>query len=301
MVHRGLIPLTTAQLEYLATVDRHDTWAEASEALGVTPSALSQGLGELERRLGVTLFERSGRSRVLTPDGRQAVAHAGRILAAIADLTSWAQATSEGRGGVARLGLIDIAAVHHYPEVLKAFRSQRPDVELRLTVGASAALLAQVQAGALDAAVLVEPRRVPDDIVSTPALIEDLAVYGPDGADDDPTHWGPWITFPPESHTRAHIARVLRRLGAEFRVEAESHQPEVLRQMVQLGMGWTVLPVLQAEADPNPLQRSRPEPLFQRNLVVVQRAGVTPSPAVADLIDLILAVGADEVQPVRPR
>ena len=42
--------LSTAQLSYLVAITRHRTWAEAATSLSVTPSALSQGIAELERR-----------------------------------------------------------------------------------------------------------------------------------------------------------------------------------------------------------------------------------------------------------
>ncbi len=61
MRERPLPQLTIQQLDYLVAVADHATWAEAAASLGVTPSALSQGLAELERRLGIGLFERVGR------------------------------------------------------------------------------------------------------------------------------------------------------------------------------------------------------------------------------------------------
>ena len=45
----SLPDLSIRQLEYLVAVDESTSWAEAAEAVGVTPSALSQGLAELER------------------------------------------------------------------------------------------------------------------------------------------------------------------------------------------------------------------------------------------------------------
>ena len=56
--------VSTSQLAYLVAITRHRTWAEAASSLGVTPSALSQGIAELERRLGVPLFAADGRRRV---------------------------------------------------------------------------------------------------------------------------------------------------------------------------------------------------------------------------------------------
>jgi hypothetical protein len=49
-------------------------------------------------------------------------------------------------------------------------------------------------------------------------------------------------------------------------------------------MGWTVLPVAQAETPPNPLARARPEPLMSRQLVVARRFGAAPHPAAEALV-----------------
>lgn len=275
--------------------------AEAAAALHLSPSALSQSISELERKLGLELFERRGRARVLTENGRRAVDHGDRVLAAARDLGRWSRSVAAGTSGQVRLGLIDLAAVSYYPDTLLAFRADRPDIELRLTVGASATLLAQVEAGDLDAAVLVEPAGPVDDVELTELLTEPLAIYRPSGdgpkppgaidggRPDDPATWGPWVTFPPSSHTRRHVAAALRDLGAEFRIEAESHQPEVLRQLVSLGMGWTVLPVGQAETEPNPLVRATREPLLTRRLLLARRRTASAGPATADLIERLIA------------
>ena len=62
---RALPDISLRQLEYLVAVADAPTWSVAAERVGVSPSALSQGLGELERRIGVSLFEPDGRRRVL--------------------------------------------------------------------------------------------------------------------------------------------------------------------------------------------------------------------------------------------
>lgn len=299
-----MLNLTTHQLQYLVTVSRTETMAEAAEELHISPSALSQGLSELERRIGLELFQRQGRSRTLTAQGEDAVRHAERILAATRDLTVWVEGTLQGERGQIRLGLIDIAAVNYFPDTLIEYRASRPQVELQLSVGPSANLTSQLLDGQLDAAVIVEPLTLPfprssaepngADLDLLELFTEELAIYAPrsqaggaSAAVEEPSRWGPWVTFPPESHTRRHIARALRELGAEFRVEAESHQPEVLRQLVNLGMGWTVLPVLQAETEPSPLQRARKEPLLSRRLVIATRNGSPKDAAIMELIELL--------------
>jgi len=271
----GLPNLTVQQLDYLVTVVDAPTWADAAGQLGVTPSALSQGLAELERRVGVPLFERAGRRRVLSAGATPVVDHARDVLARTRDLADWSARTRAGRAGALRLGMIDAAAVHHHADVLRRFRHQRPDVELRLTVAPSAALLGDLARSTLDLVVCVEPAAPVDGLEVTALCTDELAVYAPASvAPGAPSTWGPWVTFPTGSHTRALIGAALRRLGAPFVVVAESHQPEVLREMVTLGVGWTVLPTVQAG-------RRRPvRHLLDRPLVLARRIAAAPNPAV---------------------
>ena len=77
-----LLPnLSVQQLEYLLAAANNKTRAAAAQQLGVTPSALTQGLAELERRVGLTLFERKGRSTVLRPQAKEVLEYARRVVA----------------------------------------------------------------------------------------------------------------------------------------------------------------------------------------------------------------------------
>jgi DNA-binding transcriptional LysR family regulator len=284
--------ITVAQLDYLTAAIDHPTWAAAAASLGVSQSALSQGLSELQRRLGVELFERQGRRRVPHPRAEPVVAHARQVLAHTADLAQWAQRVRSGAGGRLRLGMIDAAAVDHFGSTLRSFRDAHPDIDLHLQVGPSSQMLTSLRSGDIDLAVCVTP---PDaaPLHITPLLTEPLSIYAPDGKRAGPASgWGPWVTFPSGSLTRELIATELRAAGARFEVVAESHQPEVLREMVQLGLGWTVLPRTQAERAPAPLVRARAAPLLHRQLVAVRRCRCAPDPAAEALVGTLVAVSA---------
>ncbi|MDH3302327.1 MAG: LysR family transcriptional regulator [Acidimicrobiia bacterium] len=287
------LQLTTQQLEYLVAATRAPSSADAAQSLGVTPSALSQGLTELERRLGLPLFEREGRSRVLTSYGREVLDYAQRIVGLTSDLAQWAEAAQKGETGRVSIGLIDVAAVHHFASSLTRFRRSRPDADLHLTVDASAALVEQVRSGRLDAAVVVEPVEPVDGIVAELLLTEKMAVYPPpDITVGHPSTWGPWVAFPASSYTRRLVTRSLRAVGATYDITAESHQPDVLRRMVAIGLGWAVLPVIQAETEPAPLKRARAAPVWNRRLVIVRRERSAIGPATGALLDLLVSHAA---------
>jgi DNA-binding transcriptional LysR family regulator len=281
--------ITVAHLGYLVAAIDHPTWAAAADSLGVSQSALSQGLGELQRRLGVELFERRGRRQIQHPRAEPVIEHARRVLAQTSDLAEWARRVRSGAGGRLRIGMIDAAAVDHFGLALRRFRDSHLDIELHLQVAPSSQLLDHLRQGSIDLAICVAPDDA--DLEITPLLTEPLSVYAPTGfSSEAPERWGPWVSFPRGSLTRDLIEAALHDIGARFEVVAESHQPEVLREMVHLGLGWTVLPAGQAEREPNPLTPARKRPLLHRHLVAVRRPSAVPDPAAAALTSALQAV-----------
>jgi len=289
--------LTVPQLEYLVAAAGSPTRAVAAASLGVTPSALTQGLAELERRVGVPLFERTGRTTRLRPQAAEVLAHARRVVAETRDLARWAENRRSGSAGTVRLGTIDAVAVHHRADAIRRHRRSVPDVDLRLTVAPSGALLDALLVGDLDLVACVDPTTPVPGIDTRPLLIEPLHAYAPIGSPDgasggaavgSPATWGPWVTYPTGSHTREVIASALAALGAPFAVVAESNQPEVLREMVRLGLGWAVLPEVQASTAAEPLARVRRRPVAERRIVVARRADVPGDAAVDALVDALL-------------
>ncbi|HRA86403.1 MAG TPA: LysR family transcriptional regulator, partial [Ilumatobacteraceae bacterium] len=266
--------LSTAQLSYLVAITRHRTWAEAAASLGVTPSALSQGIAELERRLGVPLFAADGRRRVAHEHTATVAATAERVLADLDQTTRWLRSVGTGQVGRLRVGMIDIAAVHHCRDAVRKFRRAHPKLDVGFTVAPTGQLLERLERSELDVAICVDPDGV-GSFDAVPLLRDDLAVYAPPGVavDVPPAQWGPWLLFPADSRTRTAIDRRLRAIGAPLVVEMESHQPEVLVEMVRLGLGWTVLPTTQAEHGAHRLARAMAEPLFSRTVSAVTRRG----------------------------
>lgn len=282
-----LVGVTVAQLEYLVAATSQPRWSDAASSLAVSPSALSQGIAEIERKLGVTLFSRDGRRRVATSDGIAAAKHAERILNEVGELTRWAEQTRSGSTGTITIGMIDTAAMHHFGDVLRRFGVDRPDVRVQLLVHPSNQLLSMLLNGTCDVVVAVEPDPDPR-LRLDPLLVETLHVYAPPGQPvGPPERWGPWVGFPSGSRTRAVIARELRRSGASYDVVTESSQPAVLREMVRLAMGWAVLAAIDAEREPNALKRALDTPIAERTLTLVSRHDRVASPALMALTNAL--------------
>ena len=291
------------QLSYLVAVADAATFSDAAATIGVSTSALSQGLAELERRVGLDLFVREGRRQVLRDESAEVLAYARRVVADTRDLTRWVGELRGGRAGRLRVGMIDAAAVEHFPDQLRTFRRANSEVELMLRVAPSGELLDRLLRGELDLAVVVEPDQLPSEVACSPLLEEDIVVVPPEGSAIGPIEeWGPWVLFPTGSHTRALIERELRSRGARVEVVAESHQPEVLREMARLGVGWTVLPDVQAgmakggrkaqpkarqDASPRVSAAQSPMVLARRRLVVARLRARSPHGAADRFVALL--------------
>lgn len=278
---RQLPDISIRQLEYLVAVADSPTWAVAAANVGVSASALSQGLAELERRVGVELFQPEGRRRVLRDAAQPVLDHARQVVSLAGDLADWADRVNAAVTGRVRLGMVDVAAVDHYPNVLREFRHDRPEVELTLSVAPSASLLDDLRAGSLDLVVCVEPASEVSGLEFAALRTEPIVVYAPAGTTIGPaSSWGPWVLFPEGSHTRHQIVEHLRAAGAPLQVAADSHQANVLREMVSLGLGWTVLP---AASENTGDDLARGPVLFDRTLVLARRSGSITDPAADEL------------------
>ncbi len=286
----GVPGLSFHQLAYLRELERAGTVTEAAERMHISQPALSQALSQLERRLGVPLFERRGRRRVLTPAGHQVAGFASEVLGRVAELQSRLQAEREGQAGTLAVGMIDAASLYVLPSAIRRFQIEHPAVQLRLVVDSTNALLDRLREFDLDVAFVVGP--VEDDALHSAVVRrEPLYVYAPPGSNGVPEE-AAWALYPEGRRTRALIDAGFAKRGLEPDVMLESDSPDVLRQMVALGFGWSVLPAAVAETDTPPLRRHDETPIAERSLLAVRR-GTAPPDARAEVFLALAGSSAD--------
>ena len=277
------------QLAYLQAVDRWGTLTEAARRLQVSQPALSQSLSQLERRLGVPLLERAGRRRRLTEAGLEVARFASEMLGRAAELRDWIREREAGRTGTLRVGMIDAASLYVLPETIRDFRAGYPDVHLQLVVERSGVLLERLARFELDIAFVVGP--APEGYRSSEVLREPMYLYSPPGTREEPGQ-GDWVLYPRGRQTRLLIDEGLALRGLWPRVTLESDNPAVLRQMVALGLGWSVLPSAIAEAGEPSLRAQRRELVAERTLLAVRREHALDDARVSEFLRLVEERGA---------
>lgn len=121
-----------------------------ARALHISQSAVSKQLGEFEKTLGLTLFDRLPRGVRPTEAGHLLLIYANRLFAIEAEAeTALGDLQRLARGRIA-IGASRTIGAYLLPPVLAAFRRGHPDVELSLQVDNTKAIEAKLLAGEID-------------------------------------------------------------------------------------------------------------------------------------------------------
>jgi DNA-binding transcriptional LysR family regulator len=139
-----------AELRAFVTVVEHRSFTRAAAHLGMSPSALSQTIRNLEARLQTRLLNRTTRSVAPSEAGERLLA---RLLPALRDLDAAVEQLSELRGvaaGRLRINTNRFAAVHCLAPLAAPFLKSHPEIQLEIVVDDR---LADIVAGGFDAGV----------------------------------------------------------------------------------------------------------------------------------------------------
>ena len=138
---------------FLAVVETGGV-GRAAARLHRAQSSITSRIHQLESSLGMTLFHRESQRLRLTVAGETLVDHARRLLE-LADQTRTAVRSDEV-GGKIRLGAMESIAASRLPHPLAQFHRRYPQVWVNLSTMSSHGLVADVQSGGLDAAIVGE-------------------------------------------------------------------------------------------------------------------------------------------------
>lgn len=151
-------------------------YARASEALNVTPSALSQTIGHLESALGFALFDRVGKKLVPTAKGltlhREFRVHHSGFLRSLQELTASDQQVS----GLLRVGAYLEFAKSQLSSSIAAFTQAYPDSQLKMVFDTPSRLQKQLQQGQLDLCFSIFPAAAQDKQIRSEDVYEEELV-----------------------------------------------------------------------------------------------------------------------------
>src|SRR5690242_8053160 len=221
-------------LASLRAVDTHGSVVAAADALGFTPSAVSQQVKRLERQTGVPLLERAGRGVVLTGHGRHLVDAGARLLADLEAVEAGLHRRAGTVSGRLRGTAFATAVRGLVAPAVRDLRDAHPDLTLALTEREPWDTVDLVASGQTDLGVVHTwgdlPIAIPDHLCADTVALDVADVVVPAGhrlADRDRVSppdlvEEDWIATPEGSICRQWLTRMYAGTGHLPRIDRKS-------------------------------------------------------------------------------
>lgn len=146
------------QLRYLIAAAEAGSFSRAARSMNIKQATLSRHIIEVEKRLGMTLFDRRTRGATLTPTGKTYLRTAQRIVKEFEELNEWVRATQKGEAGRLAVGFYTSFSAGNLRATLSEFSERFPGVMVRGFERDRDMLLAGIESGLLDIAIMIGER-----------------------------------------------------------------------------------------------------------------------------------------------
>jgi DNA-binding transcriptional LysR family regulator len=291
--------LTLRQLQIFCCVAERGSTTGAAEAIALSQSATSAAVNELERLLGLSLFDRVGKRLLLNDNGRSLLPQARSLLDGAAAIQRWAN-EGESPFGALRIGASTTIGNYLLPRILAGFRRDLPltvestwDVHVR--IANSAAIVAAVAAFELDFGLIEGPCQDPNLDVR-PWLEDELVVVAAAGDPILPARGrvslnalgeATWLLRETGSGTREIVNQLLIPHLHQLKSGIEFGDSEAIKRAAAGGLGITCLSraVVQDFLDTGALVAPATElPRLARRLLIVMHRQKQPTRALDRLL-----------------
>ena len=271
--------MTLQDLRYVVAIAEHGHFGRAAAACDIAQSTLSAQIKNLERQLGVTLFERTSKSVSVTAAGAEIAARARQVLAEVEALMSVGQHLSGPLAGPLSLGVIPTLGPYILPWLIPALKQDYPELRLTLREDLTAPLLERLGSHRLDAALVALP--IPDERLQTLPLFDEPFWFAEpkrrgSGASRIMTEdelRGQRLLLLTEGHClRDQALAICGTTDHEAEGDFRATSLETILQLVATGLGCTLLPAMACSEARNLALTTRPlEPGMGRRIGLVWR------------------------------
>ncbi|VXC11331.1 Uncharacterized HTH-type transcriptional regulator YfeR [Burkholderia sp. 8Y] len=287
--------VTLRQLRVFIEVSRLRSFSRAGAEIGLTQSAVSRSVRELESEIGLKLIDRTTREVQLTDVGMDLVGTVSRLLADLDEALREARDLGQQRRGRVIVAASPTVACRLMPRVIASCSRQFPLVTLSLRDDVQSDVLRKVKSGEVDFGVVIGPFSV-DDLHGEPVMTDSFCLVA--RRDHPLAHEcaAPWEALAGErlvmldyaSGSRPIIDAVMQQHGVDAQVVQELGHSATVFGLVEAGVGVSVLPRL---ALPLPADSSLVAlpltPRAERTVELVRRRDRSLSPAAQSVWSLI--------------
>lgn len=294
--------LNLDQLRSLIEVVELGSFTKAARRLHLTQPAISQQIRELERRCGLQLVERVGKSAFATPAGRELIVRGRRIMADAEHALAAVRQHKESPAGRVHIGTGPTALVYLLPPALKKLRDTYPDIEITVTSGTTNSISEGLLSNILDigfTALPVEAKGL--DVV--PVRTDPMVAILPATEERIPEKVTPMdvasrtLILEYQRVPHRQLSRAwLEAGGVAVRPAMEFDSIEAIKSAVSAGLGIAIVPgPAMSHAPPLNSIVIRPlDPPLGRTLGLVQRTGRAETPALKLVRTALMSLRSDD-------
>jgi len=141
------------RLNHFVTVARCGSFTAAAQAIGVTQSAVTKGVADLERQLGYSVFHRTARGALLTEKGSDFFERAARLLDDARELLEGSSSSSDPYAGTLRIGVCPASLEWRLIAPLANLLSRHPNIRFEVSGSSFERMVQLLRNGAVDVAV----------------------------------------------------------------------------------------------------------------------------------------------------
>lgn len=279
------------QIRYFLSVHKHGSFSRAAAEGEVSQPALTAAVKKLEGEVGGELFHREGKRLVLSPLGRLVYPALEQAVAGAQSARSIAENFKLLRQAPLRVGLQTTIGPVRMAQFLRSFHRRQPGVELTLQDGSHEQLLARLESGELDLALLSGSRSLPDPFRHERLYAEPYVVVLPAGhplareaglrlQDLDGEPYVDRLACEMREAVMALSGARDVHLYATFRSERE----DWVEAMVLAGLGFAFMPAYSIRSS-GLLVRPLIDPQVQRDILAVDVRGRLRSPPARLFLD----------------
>ncbi|GAA0492024.1 MULTISPECIES: LysR family transcriptional regulator [Tatumella] len=297
---------TLRQLKVFATVASQGSFSLAGQIIGLSQSAVSHSIKQLESEIGVKLLDRTTREVLLTHAGQRL---ASRLTVQLEELNSTLlelRRYGGQRSGTVRLAASQTISARLMPLCLAEARECYPEIRLLLQDSVQQSVLQSVRNATVDFGIVIDPRG--EEFDSQPVLSDPFLLLC---RDDDPLNQIPVVGWHHlqgrrmvlqdyASGSRILVDRIFQQQQISPEIVQQVGHPVTLYPMVEAGIGISILPGL---ALPLPagsrLRVRRIMPEVCRTLMLIRRKNRSLSPA-AEAIWALVCEQAEKLNGERP-
>lgn len=297
--HDRLLGVEIRHLAAFEAVVATGSFAAAGRRLGYSQPAISQQIATLERAAGMTLLDRPGGRRPVTPTdaGERLLRHARRAAAAMRAAESDLRALAEGEAGTLRVGTFQSVGVRILPRVMRLYVERRPGVEVRLAESNFDDLFQRLTAGELELAFVSGTIDAAADHLEV--LVDPYVLLAP--AQSDQARSGrpvgirelarlPLVAYSkPEEGGEAY----LRAKGLEPQIVFRSDESGIVQGLVAAGIGYALVPLLTVDRGDPGVAVLEVHGVPAREIALAWHADRTRSPAATAFVEVVAEVAAE--------